>query len=365
MKTNNVWEVAEAWITGTLTQQEKEELNQQMETDAAFASEFNENINLLNSLNGLGRQSRFRTMLGQIHQEAAKPKKARILQLPPHFWRTSAIAAGVALFTSLLSASLFVTLSHQSESQYRTISREMEHIKRVQAKQEQQQNAIIDSIKKKNIIAPPPSEVRFTGTGFAITNNGYFATAYHVINQGKFDSVYIECSDNKYYKANLVTFDAASDLAILKVERKNFHFGHAEVPYKIVPVKSGLGARIFTIGYPNDDLVYSEGYISGKNGYNGNAQQYTLDLPAGHGQSGSPVADAQGNVIGILTAISGPEEANTYAVSSKSLIDLIKPFAQDNDDFHVPVANKLSRLSREEQIEKMENYTFSVKVYKK
>jgi S1-C subfamily serine protease len=109
-------------------------------------------------------------------------------------------------------------------------------------------------------------------------------------------------------------------------------------------------------------MVYSEGYISSKNGYNGNSSQYTLALPAGHGQSGSPLIDANGNITGILTAISGPEEANTYAASADALLEVLQPI---HSSIHLPKANKLGRLSREKQIEQLETYTFSVKVYKK
>ncbi len=368
MNANNLWEVAEAWIAGTLSPEETVLLKKRLGTDSAFANEFNENVNLINSLHAAGGQQKFRSLVGAIHSAQAAPKvatKARIFQMPPHFWRTTAIAAGVALVTSFVGVGIFIDSSRRSESQYSTISREVEHIKKGQARlqaQQNEQNAIIDSIKKKN--TPPPSEVRFTGTGFAITNDGYFATAYHVINKGKFDSVYIECNDDKYYKAILVNYNEATDIAILKVEKKNFKFSKSDVPYTFVTGKSTLGARIFTLGYPKDDAVYSEGYISSKNGFNGNDQQYTLDLPAGHGQSGSPVMDAQGNVIGLLTAISGPEEANTYAVSSKELNELIHPLLSDNN-LHLPKSNKLSYLSREQQITKLQDFTFSVKVYKK
>jgi hypothetical protein len=125
-----------------------------------------------------------------------------------------------------------------------------------------------------------------------------------------------------------------------------------------------LGARIFTLGYPQEEIKYSEGYISERNGFESNKIQYTLDLPAGHGQSGSPVIDEKGNVLGILTGIGGEEETNTYAVSSKALLDLLHTTLPDNI-LKLTKTNKLKSLSREKQIEKMEAYTFSVKVYKK
>jgi len=118
------------------------------------------------------------------------------------------------------------------------------------------------------------------------------------------------------------------------------------------------------LGYPKDDIKYSEGYISVKNGYEGDAQQYTLELPAGPGQSGSPVVDEKGDVLGILTAVGSETEANTYAVSSKAIIDMVNNLT-DNTIIHLPRKNKLGSMSHTQQIDKMESYTVSVKVYKK
>jgi serine protease Do len=136
------------------------------------------------------------------------------------------------------------------------------------------------------------------------------------------------------------------------------------LPYTLAKDKVGLGANIFTLGYPKEDIVYDKGYISSKNGFEGDDQQYTLELPAGHGQSGSPVIREDGYVIGILTAIGSQEEANTYAVSTKALMKLLHSLPDDKA-LHLPKTNKLAKMNREEQIDKMESYTFSVKVYKK
>ncbi|MBC7554054.1 MAG: trypsin-like peptidase domain-containing protein, partial [Taibaiella sp.] len=325
MNNNNVMEIAEAWLAGTLPPAEKAAVKSRMDADPAFAIEFNESLNLISSLESFGKSKKFRGTLTDIQQQQQSKKglwdKIRTIELPSYFWRTAAVAAGVALLTSVVNYSFFVNTASRNASQYNTISREVEHIKVVQKKQQEQQNAIIDSIKKKNLNLAPPSEVRYTGTGFALTNDGYFVTAYHVINDGHgdCDSVYIQSNDGIYYKASLVNFNSKTDLAILKVEKKNFRFAKAEVPYTFATAKTGLGSGIYTLGYPKNDIVYSEGYVSARNGYDGNERQYTLELPAGHGQSGSPVLDSKGNVMGMLTAISGVNEANTYAVSSGAL----------------------------------------------
>jgi serine protease Do len=358
MNTNNVWELAEAYLAGTLTAAQDAELRSRRETDEVFAAEFNDSINLINSMNGAGKQKRFRNMLQDIHQQQAKPK--RLISFTPTFWRTAAVAATVALVTSLINYSIIKGSS--SDKDYTQISKQVNAI----ANNQKNLNKIVqDSLINKKPVAPP-SDVRRTGTGVALTNDGYFVTAYHVINDGNGDgdSVYIQANDGVYYKAFMVNYNAESDLAILKVEKNNFQFNKGEVPYSFVGSKAALGAQVYTVGYPKEDIVYSEGYVSSRNGYRGNKNQYTLELPAGHGQSGSPLVDAHGNILGILTAIGKTGESNTYAVSSEELIDLIDHMPAGKK-IKLPKGNKLGRMGREEQIARMEDYTFSVKVYKK
>ncbi len=365
---NTVWEVAEAYIAGSLAEQDLNELKKRLASDVVFANEFNETVNLIKSMEGNGKQKRFRAMLRDVHAGQAKtaePKKTSFINFTPQFWRTAAVAAGVALFTSTFTIWSLKPSIKKTDSQYNTISREVAHIKKIQAQQQAQQNQLIKDIKNSKP-APPPADVTWTGTGFALTNDGYFVTANHVIhhNNGDFDSVYIQNHDGQYFKATLINYDPAADIAILKVEKKGFRFGKGELPYNFAAEKAGLGARIFTLGYPKDDLVYDEGYISSKNGFEGNDMQYTLELPVGHGQSGSPVISEHGSILGILTGVGSEKEANTYAVSSKALITKMLNQLPDNT-LKLSKANKLGKMSREEQIRKMEAYTFSVKVYKK
>lgn len=372
---NNIWELAEAYLGGSLPQAEFVRLKNRLAGDSEFANEFYEVTDLIRSVQGNGRQKRFRSLLKDIHHaqngvkettQVAAPQPARRIALPPNWWKTAAVAASVAALSSAITVwSLKPSMKH-TDSQYNMISRQVEDLKKVQAQQQMQQNQLRDDIAKAKKPAPPPSDVKYTGTGFALTNDGYFVTAYHVIhdNSGYGDSVYIQNHDGQYYKASLVNFDAKADIAIMKIEKNGFRFGKGDLPYTIAKEKAGLGARIYTMGYPKEDVVYSEGYISSNNGFDGNALQYTLELPAGHGQSGSPVLDEKGHVLGILTAVGSQGEENTYAVSSTALMALVRNLPDDNN-LHLPKANKMSRMDREDQVEKLQNYTFSVKVYKK
>jgi len=356
---NSTWELAEAYLAGSLPEAELVALQTRLQSDPIFAGQFHESVNLLRSVQGSIAQKNFRAMLHDIHTEQQTPVKfttkiIRTIPLKAHFWRTASVAAGIAILTSLTTFWAVTHAVKRSASDYNIVRRELENIKRSQTE-------LRKDINTTKAPTPPPSEVRYIGSGFAITNDGYFVTNYHVISDG--DSVYIQNRDGGYFKTYLVAFDAEKDLAILKVEKKNFRFGKSEVPYTFEPGKAGLGEKVFTLGYPDDEIVYKEGYVSARDGYESNPMQYGLELHADHGQSGSPILDAQGNVLAILTAIGKPGEDNTYAVSSKALIQLIHDKLPK--EVHLPKVNRLSHLSREQQIEKMEYYTCSVKVYKK
>lgn len=367
----NIFELAETYLAGSMPQDEFEAVKQRLSVDSEFAAEFYAATDLIRTATDSGRHKRFRNMLRDVHrveQKAAEEKKtARHIVFTPQFWRTAAIAAGVAILTSTITIWSLKPSINKTESRYNTISREVTGLKIEQAKQEKRQKALemnLDSKARKNLA--PTSDVSKTGTGFALTNNGYFVTAYHVLHdeEGYGDSVYIQNRDGQYFKASLVTFNAETDVAIMKVDKAGFRFGKGDLPYGLSSSKANLGAHIFTLGFPADEVSYSEGYISARNGFDGNKLQYTLELPVGYGESGSPMLDASGNILGLLTAVGAQGEEKTYAVSSKAIFDLLHKLP-DEKTVKLPKASHIGRMSREQQIDKIEAYTFSVKVYKK
>ena len=359
---NNIWKQAENAISGQMTDTERIALEEKVANDPVFAAELQECMNMLRSLEGSGRQKRFRGMLQDIHLDQAVAdtpvKETRVIPVRTHYWRTAGIAASIALVTSI---STFWAVNHsakKSASQYSVLRHELENIKRSQ----NQQNALINDIKATTENNTPTAIVKYTGTGFAVTNDGYFVTNYHVTEGA--DSVYIQDHQGKYYKAYVVKYNEQTDVALLKVEKKSFRFGKGDLPYTIANKKTALGAPVFTLGFPEDDITYNEGYISARTGFQGDSMQYRLGMPAKPGQSGAPVIDNNGNIVAIVSGKETLSEGTTYAVSSKALMDLIHSLPKEVN-LHLPKVNKLSKMSREQQIEKMQQYTCSVKVYKK
>lgn len=357
VRDNSIWALAEDYVSGKIPESQMLEVNLRLANDPVFASDFEECVNVLKSLESSGKQKQFRNLLISIHQEQKEAEapswKVRTIPLKTHYLRAGAIAAGIALLTTLSTFWIVTHSEHKRSSQYSVLKKELETIKR-------SQYAIIKNINVSH--NTPVAPANYSGTGFALTNDGYFVTNYHVTESA--DSVYIQNSEGVYFKAHLISFDAKADVAVLKVDHKDFRFSKTDVPYTFAPKKKTLGARVYTLGYPQDEVVYSEGYVSANNGFQGDSMQYRLELPASPGQSGAPVLDAQGNIIAIVTGKESGTEGTTYAVSSGAVYELVHSLPKDQN-VRLPKSNKLAKLSREQQIEKLEQYTFSVKVYKK
>ena len=99
---NTIWELAEAYLAGSLPQDEFAELKQRLSSDTAFATEFYEATDLIRSVEGSGKHKRFRNMLRDIQQvqsAGAAIRKSRNIFLTPQLWRTVGVAASVAIIT--------------------------------------------------------------------------------------------------------------------------------------------------------------------------------------------------------------------------------------------------------------------------
>jgi len=136
-----------------------------------------------------------------------------------------------------------------------------------------------------------------TGTGFIISKNGYILTNAHVIRGHSNIYAY---ADKKRYKANIILVDSDNDIALLKIKGK---FNYLPLNLK----KAEVGEDIAVIGYPNIGLQGNEikatfGEINSLSGIQGDIRHYQIDAPIQPGNSGSPLLNMKGEVIGIVNA---------------------------------------------------------------
>jgi S1-C subfamily serine protease len=136
------------------------------------------------------------------------------------------------------------------------------------------------------------------GSGFYVTSNGYLLTNQHVVNGARKVFIY---SGSKKLPARVVKTDAANDLALLKVSGT----------FAALPVSSSRGVKLgqtaSTVGFPNPDLQgkspkLTKGEISSLSGASDDPKYFQISVPLQPGNSGGPLVDAYGNVIGVVTA---------------------------------------------------------------
>ncbi len=159
--------------------------------------------------------------------------------------------------------------------------------------------------------APITREAQSLGSGFIISPDGYVVTNNHVVSPpeqsgGTVEEITITMPDGEEYPAELIGNDAASDLAVLKIKRdKPFpfvKFGDSKV--------ARVGDWVIAIGNPFGlGGTVTSGIVSAvyRNTGSGAYDRYLqTDASINRGNSGGPLFDMQGNVIGINNAIYSP-----------------------------------------------------------
>lgn len=202
---------------------------------------------------------------------------------------------------------------------------------------------------------------QWSGTGFAI-NNSYIATNYHVVEDANTIKVKgIQDNFNAEYSAKVVSVDKINDLAIIKIEDKKFE-GFGAIPYKIKAETSNVGEEIFVLGYPltatmGDEIKLTTGVISAKTGFKGNAALYQISAPIQQGNSGGPLFDSHGNLIGIVNAKHKDAENVSYAIKVSYLLNLMKKIALKN---MIPQTNSISSLNLSGKVKKIKTAVFMI-----
>lgn len=148
---------------------------------------------------------------------------------------------------------------------------------------------------------PQPQEEeipRGVGSGFFITSDGIILTNAHVVDGA--DEVYIKMTDKRELKAKIVGLDRRTDVAVLKVEGTNF----PRVPLGDSG-RSKVGEWVIAIGSPFDlDNTVTAGIISAKARETGDLLPFLqTDVAVNPGNSGGPLINMRGEVIGINSQI--------------------------------------------------------------
>lgn len=171
------------------------------------------------------------------------------------------------------------------------------------------------------------------GTGFLLNKDGYILTNFHVIDKAKKITVKGVGGDHSIgFEAQVVGTDSRTDLALLRITSKLVTF--EDPPYAFVPSKTvQQGEAVVALGYPirqvmGEEMKVTNGIINAKSGYKGAISEFQFSAAVQPGNSGGPLLNGQGQVVGMVTAKLNPEvtESVGYAVKSDHLMFFLDQF---------------------------------------
>ena len=151
------------------------------------------------------------------------------------------------------------------------------------------------------------SSAAVSGTGFIITADGYILTNYHVIEDAYKAGldVNVMMHDGTRYPAQIVGVEADNDVAVLKIDAVGLNaatLGNSD--------NLRVGDTVYAVGNPLGELEFSmtTGHVSAKDrsivteAAGDSITMFQIDAAVNSGNSGGPVYNARGEVVGIVTA---------------------------------------------------------------
>jgi serine protease Do len=356
----------ERYVSGEMSQQEKIAFEELRKTDPHVDQLAVEHSYFLHELDRYSALKNYRHSLHEIENKLAdeglisQPQikgAEKVVFLWKRYRRYIAVAASIAAIISFVSTGIVVNYAKTSGNEnYELLVNKIN-----------QTNNEISKLKKtttqldNNQAKIKEPAIGYRGTGFLIDGKGYLVTNAHVVETMR--SVYVQDDKGNYYAAATIYLDKNADLAVLKIKDSAFKT-YSSLPYSIKKTNADLGEQIFILGFPRNVVVYGEGYLSANSGNNGDSSAYQLSIPANPGNSGGPVINSNGEVIGIITGKDTKADGVVYAIKSKNIFNLIAA-AKDADTTNTlkikaPTGNGLRGLNRVQQVKKMEDYVFMV-----
>ena len=205
------------------------------------------------------------------------------------------------------------------------------------------------------------------GSGIVISKNGYIITNNHVVEDAnEIEVELLSDGEIQKYNAEVVQVDKTNDLALLKILDINFD-GLNQISYNFKSRSSDVGTKVYAFGYPmalsimGKEIKVTDGIISSKTGFDGDITSYQITAPIQGGNSGGPLFDDKGNLIGINAAKLNTNIADNvgYSIKSSYVLNLIDILPKSID---LPSSTKLSSLSLTEQIKEITKYVVLIKV---
>jgi len=167
-----------------------------------------------------------------------------------------------------------------------------------------------------------PSKVTVQGSGFFISKDGLLVTNNHMVDVADPEKIIVVAQDGKEYKAKIVGTDPSTDVALLKVEGADFSYlkfaNSVEVGDIVLALGSPFGLKtavsfgiVSATGRNDLDIARNEDFIQ-------------TDAAINHGNSGGPLINMEGDIVGMNTAIASTSSGGSIGIGFTIPSNLIK-----------------------------------------
>ncbi len=364
MEQLQIAELVEKYLKGDLNPEEKEQFETLRKTNPEVDQTVVEYHFFLEEMERYGQVRRFKSNLYDTHhtlQENGDIKDlhlkagAKIINLWGKYRRVVAVAASIAGITALFISGMISIFSPNAPI------RDLEELRRKVSNLEKQSTRQISEFNKIKTKIEPGADVKFGGTSFILDINGYLVTSAHVLKGAK--KVYVQSVDGKDFLTEIIHEDLEADIALLKINDADFTPGTA-LPYGFSKKRTDLSEPVYTLGFPKDEIVYNEGYLSAQTGLEGDTMSCQITINANPGNSGGPVFNKNGEVIGILNARQASANGVVFATKSKNIFRFIETLKEADKDLNIRMksSSSLKGANRSSQVKKVQDHIYMVKV---
>ncbi|MEO6490685.1 MAG: serine protease [Ferruginibacter sp.] len=365
-------DAAERFARGEMTAEEKLFFEELRKKNPELDQLVVEQIFFLNELEKYASTKNIKHLLheteGKLISEGMITKaplkgKAKLVYLWKRSKRTIAVAASIAGIVSISVAGLVLAFDKEKSQNIKPLVEKLNQqdrkIRQIENKTNKLEAATGVDIP---VVISPRLDAKFRATGFLIdVNNNFIVTNAHVVKEAR-NHLIIENNKGDQFTAEAIYVNTTTDLAILKVKDNSFK-KLPPLPYTIRRSNAELGEQVFMLGYPKQEIVYNEGYISAKNGYQMDTIYCQLSTAANEGNSGSPIINKNGELLGIITSMETNAEGVVFAIKSANIYNAVEEVKKMKgyDDIKITSQTSIRNSDRISQIKKVQDYVFMIK----
>jgi S1-C subfamily serine protease len=353
----------DAFLRDEMSSTEKDDFKLHLSQNPAVEKEFDAYVALSNDIKNGEEYRQIKEKLENIHKTVIPSSKPLILR--PRFWVPLAVAAAVTVLVLIIPITNNVGTSvADNNADYHPLINDGDDEDDAAATEEEvvMCEEVFENDSADILSGPIHKELSYIhkqpkGTCFLISQNGYFLTNKHLVRKKQF--VRLQQHDlNVSFNAAVVYRDTLLDFAILKCSEENADKLKA-VPFRFYQKTPSIGDEVFTLGYPKSDIVYTKGDVSSETGFRSDSLSYEISMPSNPGNSGAPLFNKRGDLIGLIMANNSRKQSVTYIIKHDYIQDRLSTL-KDSLDIDMS-RNYTKRYSnRSDQIKKYRSFIFEL-----